>query len=81
MMSRQKIIGRQLTLLTSEELVVRLNQEVRNAGWTSTRAIYLQELRNALINAGLDITEVVNESGGLILSREVELRHKKIHRR
>jgi hypothetical protein len=62
-----------LSKLSREELTEKFNQEVGCKGWVSARAIYLIELRVALINAGIDFSAVVNYSGGFNLNKKVKL--------
>lgn len=74
-MSQQAIFSNQLANLSREELIARFNREVGNPGWTSTRAVYLSELTAAMRAAGIDLSSVLTESGGLNLSQKAELRH------
>jgi hypothetical protein len=73
-MTLQKSFKSYFATMTKEELVDRFNHEVGNKGWVSARAIYLSELRSAMINIGLDLSAVTNESGGFNLDRHIEVR-------
>jgi hypothetical protein len=61
------------TKLSKQELVDKFNNEVGNRGWTSARSIYLHELREAMIDSGIDCSKVINESGGFNLDKNVKL--------
>ncbi len=68
----------QLAMLTKEELVIKFNREIGNNGWVSVRAIYLGELRKAMVNAGIDISLILNDSGGFNLNKSVQLINDRI---
>lgn len=63
-----------LSANSNEELVNLFNKEVDNSGWVSARPIFLQALRNELMVRGINISNVINETGGFNLSKKVELK-------
>jgi len=60
-----------------DELVDRVNKEVRNPGWTSSRAEYLKALREALLRSGYDCSAFVS-SDSLSLARKVKVEGDRI---
>ena len=64
--------------LNKEELLEIFNKEVGGRGWASARAFFLAELRNAFRNLEVDITEVMNDSGGFKLSRKALISANKL---
>jgi thermostable 8-oxoguanine DNA glycosylase len=68
----------QLANLNKEEFLEIFNKEVGGRGWTSARAFFLVELRNAFRNLEVDITEVTNDSGGFKLNREAIISANKL---
>jgi hypothetical protein len=68
----------QLANLNKEELLEIFNKEVGGRGWTSARAFFLEELRNAFRKLEVDITEVTNYSGGFNLNRKVIMKANKL---
>lgn len=59
--------------LSKQELVDSFNKQVGNCGWSSSRAIYLYELRKVLDKSGINISSVQNDSGGFNLNKKVKL--------
>ena len=49
---------RSLSEMTDEELIARLNREVRNPGWVSSRGHFLVALRAELATRDFDTTAV-----------------------
>ncbi|NTS43003.1 methionine adenosyltransferase [Flavisolibacter sp. BT320] len=81
----QKLYGQRAERLTAsdftgcsvEELVERVNKEVGNSGWTSSRAEYLAALKEALLSSGFDCSGFVS-SGSLSLAEKVKVEGNKI---
>ena len=49
--------------MSSDELIGAFNREVGNTGWTTSRAIYLNALREEIESRGYDYSEIGSSSG------------------
>lgn len=65
------------TRCSVNELVDRVNKEVGNPGWTSSRAEYLEALREALLQSGYDCSAFVSSSS-LSLAHRLKIEGNKI---
>lgn len=63
---------------SNQDLVEIFNQQVRNRGWGSAKASFLQNLKNEFVKRGIDISSVINETGGFNLSSNVNLTNNKL---
>jgi len=61
------------SVCTDEELVKLFNDDVNKPGWVQARAIFLHQLREEFVRRNIDISAVLNESGGFNLNRKVTL--------
>lgn len=63
---------------SNQDLVEIFNQQFRNRGWGSAKASFLQNLKNEFVKRGIDISSVINETGGFNLSSNVNLTNNKL---
>ena len=63
---------------TNEELVRSFNREVDNPGWVIARSYYLSALREEFYSRNIDISKVINDSGGFKLNKKVRLDNNKL---
>ena len=66
---------------TDQQLVNSFNRECGGRGWTNTRSIYLEELKNEFQRRNWDISVTINKSGGFNLGNvnQVYLEDNKLH--
>lgn len=63
---------------TNQDLVEIFNNQVGNKGWVSAKAVFLQNLKNEFIHRHIDISNVLNETGGFNLNQNVNLINNKL---
>ncbi len=66
---------------TDEELINSFNRECGGSGWTTTRSIYLEELRIEMKKRKWDASAITNHTGGFNLSfgNQVYLENNKLY--
>ncbi|OYU82618.1 MAG: hypothetical protein CFE24_14850 [Flavobacterium sp. BFFFF2] len=65
---KPQIRYKELNELSNQELVERYNKECGNSGWSSSRGVFLMNLKAELHSRKWDISQVLSNDGGLKLS-------------